>query len=435
MRSRRILGDGPCSYYHVLSRVIERRFILEEQEQEHFRKLMRAQEAFSGVRVLTWTCMSNHFHMLVAVEDRESEEVQAELALLLADDAAFLARMKLVYSADALDGIEKMLKVLRSEVVASEVVASEVVASEVVASEVVASEVVASEVVASEVVASVVVASVESKKLERMSPLSVAAAEYAIKNEDDGSESIVLDEDVFATDCPGMTREEEVARFKQPFLDRLYDLSAFVGEVKQRFSQWYNKRNERLGPLWEDRFKSVLVQGDPGVLATVAAYIDLNSVRAGVVKDPREWRWCGYAEALKGQGVARSGVYESLGMADATRRDGGEWRKVHRRYRQLLMEEGRQLRDEDGRVVRKGLTAEEFETEEARDFELPAPALLRYRIGYFVDGLALGSAAFVESVFEKNRGRMGVKRTNDGARVPRQALGDLRTLRDLRGCK
>jgi len=53
MRSSRILGDGPCSYYHVLSRVIERRFILGEQEQEYFRKLMRAQEAFSGVRVLT----------------------------------------------------------------------------------------------------------------------------------------------------------------------------------------------------------------------------------------------------------------------------------------------------------------------------------------------------------------------------------------------
>ena len=113
MRSSRILGDGPCSYYHVLSRVIERRFILGEQEQEHFRKLMRAQEAFSGVRVLTWNCMSNHFHMLVAVEDRESEEVQAELARLLVDDEAFLARLKPLYTADALDGIGKMLKVIR----------------------------------------------------------------------------------------------------------------------------------------------------------------------------------------------------------------------------------------------------------------------------------------------------------------------------------
>ncbi|MCB1097501.1 MAG: hypothetical protein KDN22_18150 [Verrucomicrobiae bacterium] len=106
-------------------------------------------------------------------------------------------------------------------------------------------------------------------------------------------------------------------------------------------------------------------------------------------------------------------------------------RKVHRRYRQLLMEEGRQLRDEKNRVVRKGLTPEEFEAEEARGFELPAPTLLRHRVRYFVDGLALGSAAFVESVFERNRERMGVKRTR-GARVPGVPMGGLHTVRDLR---
>ena len=372
MRSSRILGDRPCNFYHVLSRVIERRFIFGEQEQEHFRKLMRAQEAFSGVRVLTWNCMSNHFHMLLAVEDRESEVVQAELARLVDDDEAFLARLKPLYASDVLDGIGKMLKVIRGREVDDE------------------------------------------------------------SNAVGGGEDAVGGEDVFAMENPTLTTEEQIERFKRPYLDRLYDLSSFVGEIKQRFSQWYNLRSERNGPLWEDRFKSVLVQGESGVLATVAAYIDLNAVRAGIVKDPREWRWCGYTEALKGQGIARNGVYEVLGELDAPRRDGEAWKKVHRRYRQLLMEEGRQLRDEENRVVRKGLTPEEFEAEEARDFELSAPALLRHRVRYFVDGLALGSAAFVESVFEKNRVRMGVKRTC-GARVPKAEMGGLHTLRDLRG--
>ena len=374
MRTLRILGDGPCSYYHVLSRSIERRYILGEEEQEHFRKLMRAQEAFSGVRVLTWNCMSNHFHMLIAVEDRESDGVRTELGRLMVDDEAFLARLKPLYSADALDGIAKMLTVIRGREAGS------------------------------------------------------GGVEVEVAGET---------EDVFAMENPALTTEEEIERFKRPYLDRLYDLSAFVGEIKQRFSQWYNLRSKRNGPLWEDRFKSVLVQGESGVLATVAAYIDLNAVRAGIVKDPREWRWCGYAEALKGQGIARNGVYEVLGERGASRRDGEAWKKVHRRYRQLLMEEGRQLRqlrDEEDRVVRKGLTPEEFEAEEARDFELPAlaPALLRHKIRYFVDGLALGSAAFVEAVFEKNRERMGVKRTS-GARVPKVPMGGLRTLRDLRG--
>jgi hypothetical protein len=84
------------------------------------------------------------------------------------------------------------------------------------------------------------------------------------------------------------------------------------------------------------------------------------------------------------------------------------------------------------RLVRKGLTPEEFEAEEARDFELPASALLQHRDRYFVDGLALESAAFVESVFERNRERMGVKRAS-GARVPKLPMGGLHTLRDLRG--
>ena len=87
------------------------------------------------------------------------------------------------------------------------------------------------------------------------------------------------EEDVFALENPTLTTEEMVERFKRPYLDRLYDISAFVGEIKQRFRQWYNLRSERNGQLWEDRFKSVLVQGEPGVLATVAAYIDLKAVR------------------------------------------------------------------------------------------------------------------------------------------------------------
>jgi len=50
-------------------------------------------------------------------------------------------------------------------------------------------------------------------------------------------------------------KEKQIARVKQPFLDRMHDLSCFVGEMKQRISQWYNLKTERQGPLWEDRFK------------------------------------------------------------------------------------------------------------------------------------------------------------------------------------
>ncbi|MEZ5431159.1 MAG: hypothetical protein R3F31_08270 [Verrucomicrobiales bacterium] len=43
-------------------------------------------------------------------------------------------------------------------------------------------------------------------------------------------------------------------------------------------------------------------------LLTMAAYIDLNPVRAGMVDDPKDYRWCGYAEAVAGGRRARRGL-------------------------------------------------------------------------------------------------------------------------------
>ena len=342
--------------------MIEKRYIFDEKEREHFRKLMRQQEAFSGVRVLTWTCLSNHFHVLVAVEDKNGKQIQEELQLLIDDDAAFLARLKHLYAPKALEDIEKALKHIR-----------------------------------------------------------------AVPNPDQ-------------TDIDGQRsrkhlewKEKQIAHVKQPFLDRMHDLSCFVGELKQRISQRYNLKTERKGPLWEDRFKSVLVQGSPGVLATVAAYIDLNAVRAGIVKEAKEWRWCGYAEAAAAQSLAREGIYEVLGEPDDAGRDGVGWRRVHQRYRALLVCDSVQRRDESGRIVRKGLTPEEVVAAEEQGFELPPAALLRHRVRYFTDGLALGSAEFLEGVFKKKKRSLGIKR-KVGPRVPRlEGMGSLRTLKDLRG--
>lgn len=61
--------------------------------------------------------------------------------------------------------------------------------------------------------------------------------------------------------------------------------------------------------LWEERFKRLLSEGDEKALMTVAAYIDLNPVRAGMVDRVEDYRWCGYASAVAGNRWAR----ESLG--------------------------------------------------------------------------------------------------------------------------
>ena len=65
--------------------------------------------------------------------------------------------------------------------------------------------------------------------------------------------------------------------------------------VAGRTAQEYNKRKNRNGAFWEDRYNATAVQSDQHLLRCIA-YIDLNMVRAGVVRHPCEWEISGYHE-------------------------------------------------------------------------------------------------------------------------------------------
>ncbi|MFP4166052.1 MAG: transposase, partial [Opitutales bacterium] len=104
--------------------------------------------------------------------------------------------------------------------------------------------------------------------------------------------------------------DEEAERTRARLLARMGDLSEFMKTLKQRFSIWYNKNHDRYGTLWAERFKSVLVEGKGNALQTMAAYIDLNPVRAGLVSDPKNYRFCGYGEASAGSALAQQGLMQ-----------------------------------------------------------------------------------------------------------------------------
>ena len=63
--------------------------------------------------------------------------------------------------------------------------------------------------------------------------------------------------------------------------------------VAQRYSKRLNARHGRTGTLWEGRFHSGLVASEHYALACYR-YIDLNPVRAGLVKHPAEYQWSSY---------------------------------------------------------------------------------------------------------------------------------------------
>ena len=69
-------------------------------------------------------------------------------------------------------------------------------------------------------------------------------------------------------------------RAREALLARMGDMSVFMRELKQRFTIWYNHQNGNRGTLWMERFKSLVVEPSLHAMATVAAYIDLNAVRA-----------------------------------------------------------------------------------------------------------------------------------------------------------
>ncbi len=205
---------------------------------------------------------------------------------------------------------------------------------------------------------------------------------------------------------------------------RMHDVSAFVKIVKQRFAAYWNKSRKTFGRFWADRFKSVLVENTPEALRTVAAYIDLNAVRAGIVKDPKDYRWCGYGEAVAGRKRSREGLKVAIGERD--------WRVASREYRKLLFGMGSErVMDSRGRPKRQ-IREDDVRAVEEQGGELGLPALLRCRVRYFSAGLVLGSEAFVEGIFEKRREWFGEKRKKGARRLKGGEWGELRVMRDLR---
>ena len=107
---------------------------------------------------------------------------------------------------------------------------------------------------------------------------------------------------------------EAIEEWRQRQLARMFSLSEFVRCVKLRFTRWHNRKHERRGTLWEKRFVSVVVEEEERALRTMAAYIDLNPVRAGMVEDPADYRWSGYAEAMAGKARSRRGLVRIIGQ-------------------------------------------------------------------------------------------------------------------------
>lgn len=204
--------------------------------------------------------------------------------------------------------------------------------------------------------------------------------------------------------------------------NRMHSVAFFMKTLKQRFAVWYNRTHDRFGALWAERYKCVLVEGSVRALTTVSAYIDLNPVRAGMVDDPAEYRWCGYAEAMAG--IERA--MEGINLLWGTERD---WEDSLAAYRMILFGKG-----SEGIAGRGRISPDRTLAVVASGGRVDVSEILRCRVRYFSDGGVIGSPAFVQAWFDANRSRHWAEspRTRGPNAMRGADWGELSVLRGLR---
>jgi len=79
--------------------------------------------------------------------------------------------------------------------------------------------------------------------------------------------------------------------------ERKSEVSAFMQKVAGEFARNYNRRKDRSNAFWGDNFHATLVE-DGRYLFECLLYVELNMVRCGVARHPRDWPWGGYHEIM-----------------------------------------------------------------------------------------------------------------------------------------
>jgi REP element-mobilizing transposase RayT len=284
-----------AAIYHCISRTISGEKLFDDHAKEILRKQLHQAAEFSGVKVITYALMSNHFHVLIKVEEQKD-----------ISDVELLRRYKVLYpeptpwNSARIEVIEAMFK-------------------------------------------------------------------EGGKNAED---------------------------LRQQLLARMGDISEFMKTFKQRYTIWFNRNHNRFGPLWAERFTSTIIEGARNhhfALQMVAAYIDLNPVRAGMVRDPKDYRWCGYGEAESGNKKSIEGL--RLAVSGASNLSD---KQVLATYRVGLFAKGAAPKHGDPKSAR--ISAADFRKVLDANGALTATAnqFLQQRVVHFTGGGVIGGEAFVQ---------------------------------------
>ncbi|OPZ72743.1 MAG: Transposase IS200 like protein [Verrucomicrobia bacterium ADurb.Bin474] len=335
--SRRPVFRGEDAVYHIVSRVSCGKRIFGDETKEEFVAILRRQAVFSGVVILAYCFMSDHFHLLVRVSPHK-----------WLSDGELIERNRALSSGGKCSsrGIDPGL-------------------------------------------------------LERI----------LLDDQRDGT-----------TDTRSSNNADryDAREWREKLQSRMGDVSCFMRETKQRFGIWYNQQHGNSGTIWADRYKSLIVEPSREAMAMIAAYIDLNCVRAGLVSDPADYRFCSYGAAVSGSLLARDGYCSVYGVES--------WDVASSMHRDLLF--GRHCGNPG--KVRMGRTSPERLRRALDDDEkLTLQEALRCRVRYFTDGMALGSQPYLARLLAEHPKWFSEKRKPVFAKMKGADWGGLRVVRNL----
>ncbi len=172
------------------------------------------------------------------------------------------------------------------------------------------------------------------------------------------------------------------------FNQRLFDVSRLMGDVGGVYARWYNRKFERRGHLWGDRFKNSELLGCEAVQDAIL-YVELNAVRAGLVKRPEQWklgsaRWRQFGKDQ-----------DLIPLEELFPSDPGT--DLYSSYRARLYYRGAVPTRENQAAIPRWI----LQQEEQRGFT--RAGAFRRRLRFLTDGLAVGPAEKVAQLLETYR--------------------------------
>ncbi len=125
-------------------------------------------------------------------------------------------------------------------------------------------------------------------------------------------------------------------------------LSEIMKGINLTYAYHYKKKNKHIGHFWQDRYKSIIVSKDEYLLAC-GSYVELNPVRAHMVKDPKKHLWSSYNWYAYGKDdllLDKQPAYLNFG------RNAGERQQKYRHFVKGLLKEKKSMKGEmDRRLV------------------------------------------------------------------------------------